>query len=115
MDPEPAGEYIALVVRLQTAADGTWHLYVIGADGSRSFPLAPLTLVIRLWRSGVGQQIHRCDREESAPLVRRGGGRRRAAERVRGHDATASRQHPATDSGADRVSRVWRDRLINYS
>jgi hypothetical protein len=53
MDPEPAGEYIALVVRLQTAADGTWHLYVIGADGSRSFPLAPLTLVIRLWRSGV--------------------------------------------------------------
>jgi len=51
MEPSSRGEYIALVVRLQTTAEGTWQLYVDGADGQRVLPLAPLTLVIRLWRS----------------------------------------------------------------
>src|SRR5262245_45511010 len=51
MEPSSTGEYIALVVQLQAAADGTWRLLVDGADGMQIFPLLPLTLVIRLWRS----------------------------------------------------------------
>jgi hypothetical protein len=51
MEPSSHGEYIALVVRLQATAEGTWQLHVDGADGPRVLPLAPLTLVIRLWRS----------------------------------------------------------------
>jgi hypothetical protein len=52
MEPAPAGTYISLVVRLHAAADGVWYLYVDDADGTQSFPLKPLTLAIRLWRSG---------------------------------------------------------------
>jgi hypothetical protein len=52
MEPASAGVYISLVVRLQASTDGGWYLYVDDADGTQSFPLKPLTLAIRLWRSG---------------------------------------------------------------
>jgi hypothetical protein len=52
VDADRADDYIALVVRLQTAADGTWHLSVDGTSGTAAIPLAPVTLVIRLWRGG---------------------------------------------------------------
>jgi hypothetical protein len=51
MEPGSPGEYIALVVRLEAAADGRWYLHVDGSDGVQVFPLTPCTLVIRLWRS----------------------------------------------------------------
>ena len=51
MDAEPAGEYIALVVRLQLAADGKWYIHVDGTSQPAAIPLAPATLVVRLWRS----------------------------------------------------------------
>jgi len=51
MESEPAGSYVALVVRLQTAADGRWYVYVDGTDRVDAIPLVPLTLVVRLWRS----------------------------------------------------------------
>jgi hypothetical protein len=46
-----SGEYISLVVRLQAAADGTWYLYIDGANTPHAIPLAPMTLVVRLWRA----------------------------------------------------------------
>jgi hypothetical protein len=51
VDAEPAGDYIALVVRLQAAADGMWYVHVDGTSQVASIPLAPATLVVRLWRS----------------------------------------------------------------
>lgn len=51
MESEPAGSYVALVVRLQPAADGRWYVYVDGTDRVDAIPLVPLTLVVRLWRS----------------------------------------------------------------
>ncbi len=51
MESEPAGSYVALVVRLQADADGRWFVYVDGTDPIPPIPLAPLTLVLRLWRS----------------------------------------------------------------
>jgi hypothetical protein len=51
MEPSSPGEYIALVVQLQATTDGTWQVQVDGADGRRVLPLAPLRLIIRLWRS----------------------------------------------------------------
>jgi hypothetical protein len=46
-----SGEYISLVVRLQTDAEGTWFLHIDGADGQQDLPLVPATLVVRLRRS----------------------------------------------------------------
>jgi len=51
MEPSSSGEYIALVVQLQRTSEGTWQLQVDGADGRRVLPLAPLRLIVRLWRS----------------------------------------------------------------
>lgn len=67
MDTEPAGEYIALVVRVQPNVDGTWYVYADGVNTAEAFPLVPITLVLRLWRSratGVlrgGIQLHGSD------------------------------------------------------
>jgi hypothetical protein len=47
---EPADEYIGLVVRLQTAHDGTWYISVDGTQEARMIPLVPLTVVLRLRR-----------------------------------------------------------------
>src|SRR5690349_9504777 len=52
MPSQAADEYIVLVVRLQAAADGSWHLLVDGQDQKLTIPLAPATLVIRLRRLG---------------------------------------------------------------
>jgi hypothetical protein len=52
VDADPAGNYIALVVRLQLADDGLWYLYVDGTVGPQAVPLSPATLIIRLWRNG---------------------------------------------------------------
>jgi hypothetical protein len=57
MEPSSSGEYIALVARLKAAADGSWQLYVDGAGGTQVFPLAPFTVVIRLWRSSDGRLL----------------------------------------------------------
>lgn len=47
---EGAGEYLTLVARLAATTDGSWRISV---DGSRTagVPLAPATLVMRLWRN----------------------------------------------------------------
>jgi hypothetical protein len=50
MSTEPAGEYIALVVRLQADAGGKWFIHVDGAAMPFVMPLPPLTLAVRLWR-----------------------------------------------------------------
>lgn len=48
---EPTGEYIGLVVRLESAADGTWTIVVDGTHSPLTLPLVPATLIVRLWRS----------------------------------------------------------------
>lgn len=52
MGEAPSGEYISLVVRLQRATDGTWSIFADDAATTHVIPLAPMTLVVRLWRSG---------------------------------------------------------------
>lgn len=52
METASAGEYIALVVRLQMAADGSWQLYVDGTTKTETIALVPATVIIRLWKSG---------------------------------------------------------------
>lgn len=47
---EAGGDYVALVVRVEPAANGEWYLYVNGTQDARVMPLRPLTLVIRVWR-----------------------------------------------------------------
>ncbi len=49
MESEPTGNYIAVVVRLQMAADGRWYIYVDGTSTTQAIPLVPVTLVVRLW------------------------------------------------------------------
>lgn len=51
MESESAGSYVALVVRLEEAADGRWYVHVDGTDRMEPIPLMPLTLVVRLWRA----------------------------------------------------------------
>lgn len=51
MKATTSGEYISLVVRLQTNAEGIWYLHVDGADWQRDLPLAPATLIVRLQRN----------------------------------------------------------------
>ena len=51
METDSSGNAIALVVQLQLADDGLWHLLIDGSTGSQSFPLAPATLIVRLWRN----------------------------------------------------------------
>ena len=51
MEPEPTGNYISLVVRLQMAADGKWYIYIDHTSTTQAIPLAPATLVVRLWRA----------------------------------------------------------------
>jgi hypothetical protein len=51
MESEPTGDYIAIVVQFRTAADGAWYVYVEGTDKVEAIPLAPLMLVVRLWRA----------------------------------------------------------------
>jgi hypothetical protein len=50
MEPNPSGDYIAFVVQLRAAADGTWYIDIEGTHSATAIPLAPLTLVVRLWR-----------------------------------------------------------------
>jgi len=50
MEPEPSGEYIAFVAQLRTADDGSWYINIEGTHSATAIPLAPLTLVVRLWR-----------------------------------------------------------------
>jgi hypothetical protein len=54
VDADRADDYIALVVRLQSAADGTWHISVDGTTATTAIPLVPVTLIVRLWRSESG-------------------------------------------------------------
>ena len=51
MESEPTGDYIAIVVQLRMAADGTWYVHVEGTDKVEAIPLAPVMLVVRLWRA----------------------------------------------------------------
>jgi hypothetical protein len=39
-----------LVVRLQSGADGVWHLYIYNGKRVRVIPLRPCTLVVRMQR-----------------------------------------------------------------
>jgi hypothetical protein len=48
---EVVGDYQTLIVRLGTADGGTWHLVVDGSWPMPPIPLAPATLVMRLWRN----------------------------------------------------------------
>src|SRR5262249_46493201 len=50
MDAEPPGEYIAIVMQLRPAIDGTWYVDIEGTHSAKAIPLEPLTLVVRLWR-----------------------------------------------------------------
>lgn len=50
MESESSNEYIALVVQLRAAGDGTWYIDIEGTHSAKAIPLAPLTLVVRLWR-----------------------------------------------------------------
>jgi len=50
MESEPTGAYIALVVQLRAATDGTWYMTIEGTHSAKAIPLVPLTLVVRLWR-----------------------------------------------------------------
>lgn len=52
MEPTSVGESIALIVRLQQAADGQWCVHVEGQGSAETFPLVPATLIVNLWRSG---------------------------------------------------------------
>jgi hypothetical protein len=51
VEPAPEGDYIALVVSLQAAANGVWSIVVDGTPGMRAIPLAPVKLILRLWRA----------------------------------------------------------------
>jgi len=51
LEPTPSGDSIALVVRLQAAADGGWYLHVDGTNTLEAIPLAPATLIMHLWRA----------------------------------------------------------------
>jgi hypothetical protein len=57
MNSEAAGEYIALVVQLQTTSDGSWRLLVDNQQQSRIVALTPATLIIRLWRGAEGNTL----------------------------------------------------------
>jgi len=50
MESESTGAYIALVVQLRAATDGTWYVTIEGTHSAKAIPLVPLTLVVRLWR-----------------------------------------------------------------
>jgi hypothetical protein len=50
MESEPTGDYIAIVVQLRAATDGAWYVNIEGTQTAKGIPLAPLTLVVRLWR-----------------------------------------------------------------
>ena len=41
---------ISLVVRLQVGSDGTWFVSIDGFGPSQTFPIKPITLVVRLRR-----------------------------------------------------------------
>ena len=47
---ETGDEYVACVLRLAPDRDGTWFVHLDGTDASWTVPLAPLTLIVRLWR-----------------------------------------------------------------
>jgi hypothetical protein len=51
METDSEGNYITVVVQLQLAADGTWHVSVTGTDSLEVIPLVPVMLVVRLWRA----------------------------------------------------------------
>jgi hypothetical protein len=51
MQAPPIGESSALLVRLYVAADGVWRIHVEGSETTEDIPLAPVTLIIRLWRT----------------------------------------------------------------
>ena len=65
MAPDPAGEYMALVVRLQADPDGGWRLHVDGTLQPMSPPLVPGTFVIRLWRASDSGMVRGTIRLES--------------------------------------------------
>jgi hypothetical protein len=50
MESEPTGDYIAIVLQLRAATDGTWYVNIEGTHSAKAIPLVPLTLVVRLWR-----------------------------------------------------------------
>ena len=52
METDSSGNDIGLVVRLRLAADGLWYLSIDGTTGAQTIPLTPVTLIIRLRRSG---------------------------------------------------------------
>jgi len=51
---EPAGDYVAVVVRLQQAGNGQWWLHVAGSASVEPLPLVPLQFTVRLWRAKTG-------------------------------------------------------------
>lgn len=58
MDLAPFGESSDLVVRLQADAAGQWCIEIEGANQLQPIPLAPITLVIHVWR-GTNTKIFR--------------------------------------------------------
>ena len=52
MDLAPVGESMDLVVRLQIDAEGKWYVFIDGAHLPQAIPLAPVTLIIHIWRAG---------------------------------------------------------------
>jgi hypothetical protein len=50
MESESTGDYIAIVVQLQVAANGKWYVNIDGTHSAKGMPLMPMTLVVRLRR-----------------------------------------------------------------
>jgi hypothetical protein len=51
------GETAVLVVRIEEAADGRWHVCVEGAQTSIELPLVPAILVIQIWRANEAKTL----------------------------------------------------------
>ncbi len=58
MDLAPIGESSDLVVRLQVDSAGEWSIAIDGAPIAQPIPLAPITLIIHVWRAN-GSKIFR--------------------------------------------------------
>jgi len=50
-----SGDYLALVLQLHPAADGTWQVSIVEPTTVQIVPLSPATVIMRLWRvAGTG-------------------------------------------------------------
>ena len=57
MESKQAGDYIAIVVQLRAAAGGNWYVDITGTHHPKALLLMPLTLIMRLWRTGDTQVL----------------------------------------------------------